>query len=539
MDLPEIRQNLIQFLNRNDLATAAAVCKSWNSTFSAELYKEVMFYGFSSSRTPSKEAFRANAGYIQTIHFLGNLTVDFPCEGITQLKEIHAGETTWGYISWDHLYVLLYRNPRVHSIILNFKDVMYIQPKIILDALLYCQDLRHLKLPHLTIERREIKDFLRLCTRLESLHIKEPSFTRARALYNWTQPFFTMKELIFDINTEGSSGLLNIQLELIRRCPQLTTLKLAMERERDRRLIPRVCEILSTDCLFLNQLSISTSSFQLTDNELAQIFGSCHNLSTFVIPAVSFYMSAFEALRQHFESLTKLDLLSCPKATSRMVHDILVYCPQMIILKVGFLDAHHILGTTKDFKVENGSGLESALYPINWVCLNLQEFVVVIRGLEDRSPEWHRHIFHQLGRLKKLKSLAVGPTTAWSASRLDGLDFRLESGLKNLGGLTQLKKIEFNRLKQQMSEQDIRWMIQSWPLLELISGRLHFQRRQRQALEDIIDDEERYIDRIDCANYSDLSEDEDENNSDLSEDEDENDDENAEANGEDITNNIL
>ncbi|KAF9346562.1 hypothetical protein BGX26_001913 [Mortierella sp. AD094] len=270
-----------------------------------------------------------------------------------------------------------------------------------------------------------------------------------------------------------------------------------MARKLDRRLIPKVCEILSTDCKLVNNLTIETCNFSVADDDLAQIFESCQNLAQFKTPSSTLGILTVRALHRSYGSLTQLDLRTSYQVPSNMIHEILTSCPRMIKLKAGFLNAHHILGTTKEAKIEEQNEPQSNLYPIDWVCLDIQELSVAIQGLEDQPAEWHRQIFQQLGRLKKLEILDIGGCSGWNTPKMSGLELRLKTGLDKLVNLKKLKQLQFNRLSQEMDEHDVHWMLQSWPLLEVISGRLHFAYKFRTKLEKIIDDDERIM-RSDC-----------------------------------------
>jgi hypothetical protein len=52
----------------------------------------------------------------------------------------------------------------------------------------------------------------------------------------------------------------------------------------------------------------------------------------------------------------------------------------------------------------------------------------------------------------------------------DGLDFRLTRGLGNLSSLTLLERLGFCALQQDITKQDIEWMIKAWPRLSSVCG---------------------------------------------------------------------
>ena len=52
----------------------------------------------------------------------------------------------------------------------------------------------------------------------------------------------------------------------------------------------------------------------------------------------------------------------------------------------------------------------------------------------------------------------------------DGLDFRLAGGLDLLGSLKMLEALLFGDLWQEMSEQDVEWMMKTWSQFSYIQG---------------------------------------------------------------------
>lgn len=65
MDLPEIRTAVARFLNYSELTAAAAVCRSWNASFTPILYSVVNWA--SANKIPSRKAIMANADLIQEL----------------------------------------------------------------------------------------------------------------------------------------------------------------------------------------------------------------------------------------------------------------------------------------------------------------------------------------------------------------------------------------------------------------------------------------------------------------------------------------
>jgi len=98
-----------------------------------------------------------------------------------------------------------------------------------------------------------------------------------------------------------------------------------------------------------------------------------------------------------------------------------------------------------------------------------------ICGLRNKALEWQRAILKQLAKLAQLRVLNVQAEYAMSLGEgsVDGLDFRLTAGLDILSSLTMLEALRFGDLWQEMSEQDIEWMVKTWPRFSYIQGWVH------------------------------------------------------------------
>ncbi|KAF9996705.1 hypothetical protein BGZ80_007185, partial [Entomortierella chlamydospora] len=212
-------------------------------------------------------------------------------------------------------------------------------------------------------------------------------------------------------------------------------------------------------------------------------------------------------LRRHAVNLTEVSLSSRTfTVTSAMVKKILTTCHQLVRFSADMLNARDILGLTdtdaegsEDIDEEEGGGKNEGR---NWVCTKLAFFMVFICGLKDKPLSWHRGVFKQISRLERLEELHVGVwddikektersvfqnETIW-----DSLDMRLEAGLDNLHSLKQLTEIGFYHVKQELGEEDVQWMVTSWPNLKAICGKLNTKRDEFVRLAAIL--EERDID---------------------------------------------
>ncbi|KAI8349991.1 hypothetical protein B0O80DRAFT_458808, partial [Mortierella sp. GBAus27b] len=168
----------------------------------------------------------------------------------------------------------------------------------------------------------------------------------------------------------------------------------------------------------------------------------------------------------------------------------MVSCPRLEYFSAPRLDAYDILGvTTMDTSEANTSNgdqqaTNQILHPQDWVCVNLRTLSLHICGLEGKPVEWHWEVLRQLSRLTNLEELRNGD---WFGSELtrDGLDFKRRSGLDMLSNL-KIREFEFDGLWQEMDEDDVRWMVEAWPKLSYVHGRLHHDLQRQQELQSIL-----------------------------------------------------
>ncbi|KAF9313809.1 hypothetical protein BG003_004831 [Podila horticola] len=298
-----------------------------------------------------------------------------------------------------------------------------------------------------------------------------------------------MQTLNFGFHCSGSP---HAYLGWIRRCPQLASLCWNVGAV-DIFSVDSFCEILSTFCQHIEKLDLGERV--LGDDDLAQVLGSCSKITDFAICGSLFGPSAFESLIRHFPHLTLLDLKRCNGVTSSMSLRILTSCHLLTeFCAGGSLAAQDILGVG----TQDDQGQEK-LEPQDWVCLSLKRLSISISGLRNRPPQWQSLILGQIARLHDLRDLSIGPkrgdfseedhVAAMELDEDDGIQLRLESGesgLAILSGLKCLEVIGFLGLRENMDEDDVHWMLDAWPNLVGIVGKVHFQKHEElvEFLED-------------------------------------------------------
>ncbi|KAF9352582.1 hypothetical protein BGX26_009643 [Mortierella sp. AD094] len=482
-DIPELRIHLAQFLDDVQLAVASAVCKSWNATFTPILYSQIIWNESSVGKKPSKKAIQAHAAHIRALDILGDVK-QFPFGDSTNIEDLYLGYVSMDPKIWDQLLKLITYNPGLHSVNINLLTDQYISSREIMKALCHCKSLRTLSITLETLDADMAEHLFNACSHLEDLSLDILKFTGVEPMDKWTV-FPNIKILSLMVEDGLSSRQ---QLQIIGKCPQLRSIFWHFSYKDV--TCKEVCEVFSTCCLNLRELSLSnpTSSdlIGIQDKHLSQIILSCRELDKFIISDMQFGPLSFQSLRSHFKSLRNLVLDRNPLVSGGMAQEIMVSCPLLDALSVVSLEAQDVLGVVQgEIEANNIEGL-TLHHPQDWICLNLTSLTVHICGFEGKPLEWQLSVLKQLARLEKLELLDIGPDVSWGEVVHDGLDLRLTSGLGILVTLKRLETIMFLRLRQQMEEQDVKWMIQAWPRLRNIHGKLHYKDSRNRRLKAIL-----------------------------------------------------
>ncbi|KAG0374240.1 hypothetical protein BGX24_010646 [Mortierella sp. AD032] len=214
-------------------------------------------------------------------------------------------------------------------------------------------------------------------------------------------------------------------------------------------------------------------------------------------------LSTAALVHQHSKTLESLVLKECDGFCSEDIQAVLSSCVNLRV-----------------FQAMTSSGTEfsstvyldaSEMVDSPWVCLGLESLMLVITGiarpdlkhdqygrpltgpLHDGSIqgyELQRIVYGQLGKLTRLRELWLGHDVPdlddeenYHPTEIDGqwkyidpdeqfecLEFSLRSGLDLLGGLTELKVLNVDRMNIRVGLLEVQWMAERWPKMERIVG---------------------------------------------------------------------
>ncbi|GJJ69686.1 hypothetical protein EMPS_02034 [Entomortierella parvispora] len=321
---------------------------------------------------------------------------------------------------------------------------------------------------------------------------------------------------------------------------ELRSLKwVAPEDDEDR--TPNRLAFKSLQCRPWQQLQQLYLSDNLSDSQVAQILDACGPLRIVTVKEASFWYRSLAALEKHSQTLEELRVFH-GDLRSWMCQWIMASFPKLTCLKLGSVFAHEMVvgdGAEKaradqlaqdardDIsyrELEIRSGDDEMVDELNeimarfaasrdlqrvkpWVCLNLVRltmFIAFPSGQE--ATDWDKQVFQQISKLRHLEHLNFGQSVFFcedrihSGIRVRSLQLKIQFGLTLLAPIRNMVTLKFvgASARQQLDEQDLRWILDQWPNLKELNHGLHNDLHVRFELEKLI--EERGV-RLRRENY--------------------------------------
>ncbi|KAF9095956.1 hypothetical protein BGX29_008789 [Mortierella sp. GBA35] len=177
----------------------------------------------------------------------------------------------------------------------------------------------------------------------------------------------------------------------------------------------------------------------------------------------------------YFGHVQELDFGRSAGVPSEMVQEILAGCVHLIKVSAPHIFVRDIATASK-----------------SWTCLGLRQLVVFIAKQPDDEDGWDSRVFEQISRLRQLEilnlqrdpylSVFIGEPRPDEILRLGTLDLRLPARsaseeLSNNNGdiicwssLVRLRQFSFDRDRQTLGMEEVRWMLEHWRHLHSIEG---------------------------------------------------------------------
>lgn len=464
MDLPEIRTQIGLYLDTSELNACARVCRSWNDTFYPLIWADFEWHS-DSAAYPQSKVVEQNARHIRYLRLTDHDRPAHFLDLCTNLRDLVLMFAVHEQVQWDQIAQLIHQNQKLVSVNISTGGLT---PTIgFIQAVAQNESIKQVEITFSEYDRTAVTILLDAATRFEMFSIIGAAFEDPGSMTRWQVPgggFPRLKSLQMCARTGISA---RHQFEMIQQCPQLESLVWSEDSWPEAtQSFPTTefCQMLTHTCPNLAVFELQIQS--LTDKDLSRILESARRVTSFQVFDTQFGATAFRSLLRHFPHVTKLDLRRCQEVTSTMSQQILTSCPRLTEFFAGYLKV-------QDMKQE-------------WVCTGLTSMSLFICGMKDQPLEIQEVALHQLSKLEHMESLTVGTVDPRDESSKDGLDLRLTAGLSILESLKELRWICFDGLAQDMDVADLTWMVETWPKLCRLEGKVHTERERRLELQEIL-----------------------------------------------------
>lgn len=478
LDIPELREQVSAHLGTKDLVTCSLVNHLWYNSFNPDIWR-IVSVASTFNRNPTASALIKNAQFIRELRFSGMVSIDHFSPGCTLLRLLTVDgdmiananknnqqvlDTLVTDIS-TRIAVIIERNPNLRHF--QYYDQRLMPTGSIWKALTGNPVISSLQICRSTLRPEDIPAFWDACSKLETLHILDCSFSSVENESNMPLVHFSKLQTVWMANVKEWAPL--HQLHLIGQAPELRAWQWRLAgdfffpKDEYRALMKR------KPCLHLKSLDIARDDIE--DEDFAVALDNMPPAVSFVVPWTRFGSIAFKSLQyhKHCSTIKTLDLYRCCYVTSQMVQTLLSSCP----LLESFA-ADMILG----IDIVDGE---------SWACLKLTSLSIhlslagtipeesqLMTQAEARSREQQR-VCEQLSRLEKLERLNICRDVSRYENSMS-LDFRLRKNggvLEDLDGMKKLEYLNFHATDQKMDMEDLQWMFDHWPTLHFVMGRFH------------------------------------------------------------------
>ncbi|KAF9336324.1 hypothetical protein BG006_009062 [Podila minutissima] len=440
LDIPELREQVSAHLNMKDMFACSLISRLWYTSFNADIWRTVAVASTYKKNSPVSALIK-NAHHVREFRLSGMVSMDHFSPGCTKLRVLTIDGDMIANADKNNSKALetivTDISTRIAEIIEQNRFLQHFQyydqrlkpTGSIWKALAGCPVISSLQICRSTVRPEDMPTFWDACSKLETLHIHDCSFSDYENSSNKPTVQFRKLQTVWMINVKDWSPL--HQLHLIGQAPELRSWHLDVARD------------------------------DIEDEDMAVALDNMPLAVSLVAHWTRFGPLAFRSLQAHRHCITikTLDLYRCAYVTSHMVQTLLSTCP----LLESFA-ADLILGSD----IVDGEP---------WVCLNLTSLLVHL-SLNGTIPEESQSMTQAEARSREQQR---------ACEQLKSLDFRLRKKggvLEDLGDMNKLESLNFHATGQQLDVEDLQWMYDHWPRLLFVMGQFHSdEARQRVVME--------------------------------------------------------
>ncbi|KAF9282405.1 hypothetical protein BGZ68_005989 [Mortierella alpina] len=478
LNLPELLTCIGRYLgDKRTIITCLCVCKQWKLQFEPLLWRnfEVGSSEDLDDLHPSTELMERNAPFIRSltlnVHEIAPESHATFYSNCMQLEDlfIHVNPVYVNVpLKWTFMANIIRNLPRLRTIRINHRGG---EPSHdFFEAIADCPTIVVLETYGYQFQAKDAEVYFRA----SATHMKRLSTTHEHFENVSKLPDGLMFQEVRYLDLKDVSGLsFDVQLDWIRRCPNLIALRLQDTRD----LSPtQFCQIIPAACPHLTALHLDTD--YITDEEIAKILYAIPRIEKLNMSRTSFGDKSMKALRKNFSWLKDLNLQYCHGFTGDLIHEALCSCPNLQSISGDMLDYEDIS-------------------PASWVCNGLQMFDVgltLTNTIEEKGMKGYRgslskeerllvdkrsksvKLFQRLGQLTGLQFLSIGVVDDYELEDSDVPILDTDFALDYLTGLRHIKYFSckglFDHRSDREVEEAVRWMLKHWPKLETLEARI-------------------------------------------------------------------
>ncbi|KAG0235863.1 hypothetical protein B0O80DRAFT_472927 [Mortierella sp. GBAus27b] len=433
--LPAIREALAPSLTTHDRQQCVQVCRAWHTWFAPFLWRSITIDACSPS-LPSTESLLRYRHSIECLAYHGRVPEDHLSIHYPALKKLHILSTQPDPLASDHGFGIVEQHPTLTHVKLQSTEH---NPFWVLPAGL--PDLTTLSLSGIVVLSEDMDKMREMLSQLETLQLHHSLLLRYTTSL---QGGWRMRELTL----ESVSGMAPAeQLEMVRQCSHLRRLSWGLLANHPFPIEEFAQALIANGWPELEDLQLLRSG--ASDQQLSLIISGMHRIVSLSIAYTELSVLARTALRPHFRWIRELDILMVFVNNEEFIFQVMKSCPRLERLRASTVQAHLM----KD--------------DAPWACegsLKVLEVCFAVSFTE--RAEQQRILLDRLARFRKLERLDL---SSWQGSELS-LEFSLEKGLTALAALRRLKELSFERTVQEMTMEDIEWMISRWKNLKVVQG---------------------------------------------------------------------
>jgi len=484
LDLPEIRNHLALFLPRHELTVCARLSQEWYNALLPFIWSElrIMPAGSFGSKIISPLVFARDSSCIQRLDYLGKSKPYLGSLNCPKLKYL----------------TLQLHDPYVIDFIRRHRTTLRSLTFSVLKDLAGSEQYNH-----------EFWEVVKSCPLLETLYVSGTHITQQDLPQCWSlwSQLTTLKLSNIDFLLPGlyeSSGAvatrikdlelawiggsipLESQLEVLKWCPELVSLvwRNLSSRGSDRRSIRKLLPAYTRHCPKLVKLSVEVKPTAADDGILPFLESRTDvPMEKLSLKKNWFGETAWSHIQQSHHRYS-LKILELKGIRGKMVQEILCTLPNLTSISAPWIQDVDILED-----------------PRPWICSGLTKLSVCIDLVKKETSQ--QMIFERLGDLKSLETLVLSKVESRGRNhrpmdKVEFLSFRLDHGLDSLRELRKLSCLGVLELFQELSVEEVRWMMENWPRLRHVFGSLHPNGSVDQTLRWILIDG-MVAPRIDCG----------------------------------------